>query len=50
MLLRWPTTQPDPVVRVGDWIADVTYERAQNLVVSRFYFSNSTCRSACPTR
>ena len=27
VLLRWPTTMPDPVVKVGDWIADVTYER-----------------------
>ena len=25
--------QPDPVVKVGDWIADVTYERNQNLVI-----------------
>jgi len=32
VLLRWYATQPDPVVRVGDWICDVTYER-QNLVV-----------------
>jgi hypothetical protein len=46
VLLRWPgatvaaipnSPQPDPVVKVGDWIADVTYERAQNQVNSRFY-------------
>jgi hypothetical protein len=36
VLLRWPNTQPDPVVKVGDWFADVTYERNENLVVSRF--------------
>ena len=38
VLLRWPAVavgnipnspQPDPVVKVGDWIADVTYERAR---------------------
>jgi hypothetical protein len=28
VLLRWPTTVPDPDVRVGGWIADVTYERS----------------------
>ena len=27
---------PDPVVRVGDWIADVTYERQAAVVLSRF--------------
>ncbi len=50
VLLRWPgvqikgitnSPQPDPVVKVGDWIADVTYERGQSLVLSRFYFSTS---------
>lgn len=39
VLLRWFATQPDPVVKVGDWIADVTYERSQNLVDTRFYFN-----------
>lgn len=28
VLLRWPSTLPDPDVKVGSWIADVTYERA----------------------
>jgi type II secretory pathway pseudopilin PulG len=37
VLLRWYATQPDPVVKVGDFIADVTYERSQNLVYTRFY-------------
>ena len=27
VLLRWYSTEPDPVVKPGDWIADVTYER-----------------------
>jgi hypothetical protein len=27
VLLRWPTSMPDPEVKVGNWIADVTYER-----------------------
>jgi hypothetical protein len=36
VLLRWPATMNDPVVRVGDWIADVTYERAAALVATRF--------------
>ncbi|RUL82038.1 type IV pilus modification PilV family protein [Tautonia sociabilis] len=29
VLLRWPASMPDPLVRVGDFIADVTYERYQ---------------------
>jgi hypothetical protein len=27
VLLRWPSSMPDPDVKVGGWIADVTYER-----------------------
>jgi hypothetical protein len=27
VLLRWPAKMPDPEVKVGSWIADVTYER-----------------------
>jgi hypothetical protein len=27
VLLRWPATMADPEVKVGSWIADVTYER-----------------------
>ena len=27
VLLRWYSSVPDPVVKPGDWIADVTYER-----------------------
>jgi type II secretory pathway pseudopilin PulG len=36
VLLRWCQTQTDPVVHVGDWIADVTYERNANTVATRF--------------
>jgi len=36
VLLRWFASQPDPIVKVGDFIADVTYERNQNVVASRF--------------
>jgi hypothetical protein len=45
VLLRWPVSMNDPVVRVGDWIADVTYERQanvvwnQNLGTGRFYYN-----------
>jgi type II secretory pathway pseudopilin PulG len=28
VLLRWPAGSGDPRIRVGDWIADVTYERS----------------------
>jgi hypothetical protein len=31
VLLRWPDTVPDPAVRIGGWIADVTYERSASL-------------------
>ena len=27
VMLRWPAGDPDPEVKVGGWIADVTYER-----------------------
>jgi hypothetical protein len=34
VLLRWNAAMPDPVVRAGDWFADVTYERSQAVVKS----------------
>lgn len=34
VLLRWPVGMPDPDVRVGSWIADVTYERTATVVGS----------------
>jgi len=45
-LLRWSASQADPAVHVGDWIADVTYERQQwivyntNTQTGRFMFFN----------
>ena len=36
VLLRWYSSVPDPVVKPGDWIADVTYERNAAVVISRF--------------
>lgn len=30
VMIRWPVSSPDPLLRVGDFIADVTYERYQN--------------------
>lgn len=40
VLLRWYASQNDPVVKVGDWIADVTYERNAAAVGSRFFGYN----------
>ncbi len=38
VLIRWNGTyQSDPVVKVGDFIADVTYERIQGVVSNRFF-------------
>lgn len=31
VLLRWPSSMPDPEIKVGSWIADVTYERNATL-------------------
>src|SRR5208337_1663443 len=36
VLIRWFATQPDPIVKVGDFIADVTYERTQLTATNRF--------------
>jgi hypothetical protein len=35
VLLRWPTSIPDPNVRIGGWIADVTYERNAQTSISK---------------
>jgi type II secretory pathway pseudopilin PulG len=40
VLLRWRAAMPDPVVRPGDWIADVTYERVQSEVDNRILSFN----------
>jgi type II secretory pathway pseudopilin PulG len=36
VLLRWRADQPDPDIKVGSWIADVTYERNLGTALSRF--------------
>lgn len=36
ILLRWPTGMPDPDVRVGGWVADVTYDRIGATSQSRY--------------
>ncbi len=35
VLLRWPNAMPDPEIKVGSWIADVTYERTLTLSNTR---------------
>ena len=42
VLLRWNASLPDPVVKAGDWIADVTYERKQSVVLSRWWAGTAT--------
>jgi len=37
VLLRWHVNSPDPNVRVGSWIADVTYERFENSDINNVY-------------
>ncbi len=37
ILLRWPAGMPDPKIRVGGWIADVTYEQIPANALSKFY-------------
>jgi hypothetical protein len=41
VLLRWYGSQPDPIVKSGDWIADVTYERNQSTVQTRWWASST---------
>lgn len=46
VLLLWPRGMPDPEIRPGGWIADVTYERGQAAAVSGFQIvSNSRAGS-----
>ena len=52
VLFRWYTSQPDPVVKAGDWIADVTYERhhvVDHAVLGWRQTPDRTSRSASPT-
>ena len=39
VLVRWPAALPDPEIRVGSWVADVTYERYGAIDNTR-YFTN----------
>jgi hypothetical protein len=41
VLLRWNAMFPDPTVKPGDWIADVTYERNQLEVQARWWKTNA---------
>ncbi|SIO11712.1 Type II secretory pathway, pseudopilin PulG [Singulisphaera sp. GP187] len=41
VLLRWPVSMVDPEIRVGNWIADVTYERSAAEDLQRRYTSPS---------
>lgn len=36
VLLLWPVGMPDPEIRPGGWIADVTYERHESLARTNF--------------
>lgn len=36
VMLRWPISSRDPLLRVGDFIADVTYERYQNTASAHY--------------
>lgn len=38
VMLRWPAGNPDPEIRVGSWIADVTYERFDAVDITRYRF------------
>jgi len=48
VLIRWFATQPDPIVKVGDFIADVTYERTQLTVTNRFLSFPTTGAGGVP--
>src|SRR5262249_37598267 len=38
VLLYWPASMPDPEIKPGGWIADVTYVRSQRLELVNFQF------------
>jgi len=48
VLLRWNAGLPDPVVKVGDFIADVTYERSLSVVYTRFYQNQAPPNTTFP--
>ena len=41
VLLRWGASLPDPQVRVGGWICDVTYERVPGIYHGRGFSANA---------
>jgi len=41
VLLYWPVGIPDPLITPGSWIADVTYERQQQLDLAKFQFGGT---------
>ncbi len=46
VLLRWPVGTPDPDVRTGGWIADVTYEKNLATSTTRYFgkrYSGQRC-------
>lgn len=47
VLLRWPATQTDPDIRIGGWIADVTYERFAGVAANRYGFPASEPAQRC---
>lgn len=48
VLLRWLATATDPEVKVGGWIADVTYERNATIAFDRFALSGPPLYAAIP--
>lgn len=41
VVLLWPSTLPDPEVKAGQWIADVTYERDDQVAQARYNLRNA---------
>jgi len=39
ILLLWPLGTPDPEIKTGSWVADVTYERRQLVGQTRFQYA-----------
>lgn len=39
VLLLWSSATPDPEIKTGSWIADVTYERRQLIAQTRFQYT-----------
>lgn len=50
VLLLWPRGLPDPEIRPGGWIADVTYERNQAAANSNFLINSYTKAGSPPAQ